>query len=112
MYQNAGDKCVRHGDHDRFVKTASVITKIFLLDGCRRDSDGYYWITGRVDDVLNVSGHRIGLQKLRVLVAHPKVSKPMVGFPQYQGQGIYCYVTLMSGELRRTSLRTKELGSN
>jgi acetyl-CoA synthetase len=73
----------------------------FTGDGCRRDADGYYWITGRVDDVLNVSGHRLGTAEVEsALVAHPKVSEAaVVGYPHHiKGQGIYCYVTLMVGE--------------
>ena len=91
------------GDHDRFVKTYFSDYKgyYFSGDGCRRDSDGYYWITGRVDDVINVSGHRMGTAEVEsALVAHPKVSEAaVVGFPHdIKGQGIYCYVTLMAGE--------------
>jgi acetyl-CoA synthetase len=73
----------------------------FTGDGCRRDEDGYYWITGRVDDVINVSGHRMGTAEVEsALVAHPKVSEAaVVGYPhEIKGQGIYCYVTLMAGE--------------
>ena len=80
----------------------------FTGDGCRRDSDGYYWITGRVDDVINVSGHRMGTAEVEsALVAHPKVSEAaVVGFPHnIKGQGIYCYVTLMSGETPTEELR-------
>ena len=92
-----------YGDHDRFVKTYFSDFKgyYFSGDGCRRDADGYYWITGRVDDVLNVSGHRMGTAEVEsALVAHPKVSEAaVVGYPHdIKGQGIYCYVTLMSGE--------------
>ncbi len=91
------------GDHDRFVKTYFADYKgyYFSGDGVRRDADGYYWITGRVDDVLNVSGHRMGTAEIEsALVAHPKVSEAaVVGFPhEIKGQGIYCYVTLMEGE--------------
>jgi acetyl-CoA synthetase len=80
----------------------------FTGDGCRRDEDGYYWITGRVDDVLNVSGHRLGTAEIEsALVAHPKVSEAaVVGFPHdIKGQGIYCYVTLMAGEASSPELR-------
>ncbi len=73
----------------------------FTGDGCRRDKDGYYWITGRVDDVINVSGHRLGTAEIEsALVAHPKVSEAaVVGYPHdIKGQGIYCYVTLMANE--------------
>jgi acetyl-CoA synthetase len=92
-----------YGDHDRFVSTYFEQYKgyYFTGDGCRRDKDGYYWITGRVDDVLNVSGHRIGTAEIEsALVAHPRVSEAaVVGFPhEIKGQGIYCYVTLMAGE--------------
>ncbi|HEV2080522.1 MAG TPA: acetyl-coenzyme A synthetase, partial [Allosphingosinicella sp.] len=92
-----------YGDHERFVQTyfSTYKGKYFTGDGCRRDEDGYYWITGRVDDVLNVSGHRIGTAELEsALVAHPKVAEAaVVGYPHdIKGQGIYCYVTLMEGE--------------
>ena len=99
-----------YGDHDRFVKTYFSDYKgyYFTGDGCRRDSDGYYWITGRVDDVINVSGHRMGTAEVEsALVAHPKVSEAaVVGYPHsIKGQGIYCYVTLMSGETPTEELR-------
>ncbi|HEY9010737.1 MAG TPA: acetate--CoA ligase [Devosia sp.] len=92
-----------YGDHQRFVSTYFETYKgyYFTGDGCRRDEDGYYWITGRVDDVLNVSGHRLGTAEVEsALVAHPKVSEAaVVGYPHnIKGQGIYCYVTLMAGE--------------
>jgi acetyl-CoA synthetase len=92
-----------YGDHDRFVQTyfATYKGKYFTGDGCRRDEDGYYWITGRVDDVINVSGHRMGTAEVEsALVAHDMVSEAaVVGYPHdIKGQGIYCYVTLMSGE--------------
>ena len=91
------------GDHERFVSTYFNDFKgyYFTGDGCRRDKDGYYWITGRVDDVLNVSGHRMGTAEIEsALVAHPKVNESaVVGFPHpIKGQGIYAYVSLMSGE--------------
>ncbi len=91
-----------YGDHERFISTYFEQYKGFYFsdDGCRRDSDGYYWITGRVDDVLNVSGHRMGTAEIEsALVSHPKVSEAaVVGYPHdIKGQGIYCYVTLMSG---------------
>jgi acetyl-CoA synthetase len=91
------------GDHDRFVETYFSMYKgyYFSGDGCRRDADGYYWITGRVDDVINVSGHRMGTAEVEsALVAHPKVAEAaVVGYPHdIKGQGIYCYVTLMEGE--------------
>ena len=92
-----------YGDHERFVQTYFSTYKgmYFTGDGCRRDEDGYYWITGRVDDVLNVSGHRMGTAEVEsALVAHPKVSEAaVVGYPHdLKGQGIYVYVTLMAGE--------------
>ncbi len=90
------------GDHERFVQTYFATYKgmYFTGDGCRRDEDGYYWITGRVDDVINVSGHRLGTAEVEsALVAHPKVAEAaVVGAPHdLKGQGIYCYVTLMAG---------------
>jgi len=102
-----------YGDHQRFVDTYFAAYKgmYFTGDGCRRDADGYYWITGRVDDVLNVSGHRMGTAEVEsALVAHPKVSEAaVVGYPHdIKGQGIYCYVTLMAGEEPTEALR-KEL---
>ena len=92
-----------YGDHERFVQTyfSTYPGKYFTGDGCRRDADGYYWITGRVDDVINVSGHRMGTAEVEsALVLHPKVSEAaVVGYPHdIKGQGIYCYVTLMEGE--------------
>jgi len=92
-----------YGDHKRFVETyfSTYKGKYFTGDGCRRDPDGYYWITGRVDDVINVAGHRMGTAEVEsALVAHPKVSEAaVVGYPHdIKGQGIYCYVTLMDGE--------------
>jgi len=99
-----------YGDHDRFVKTYFSDYKgyYFTGDGCRRDADGYYWITGRVDDVINVSGHRMGTAEVEsALVAHEKVSEAaVVGYPHdIKGQGIYCYVTLMAGEEPSDELR-------
>ncbi|AMM86378.1 acetate--CoA ligase [Martelella sp. AD-3] len=90
-----------YGDHHRFVQTyfSTYKGKYFTGDGCRRDEDGYYWITGRVDDVLNVSGHRLGTAEIEsALVSHHFVSEAaVVGYPHpVKGQGIYCYVTLMS----------------
>lgn len=90
-------------DHERFVQTyfSSYPGMYFTGDGCRRDSDGYYWITGRVDDVINVSGHRMGTAEVEsALVSHPKVAEAaVVGYPHdLKGQGIYCYVTLNMGE--------------
>ncbi|MEO9613832.1 MAG: acetate--CoA ligase [Nitratireductor sp.] len=102
-----------YGDHERFVQTyfSTYKGKYFTGDGCRRDADGYYWITGRVDDVINVSGHRMGTAEVEsALVAHDKVSEAaVVGYPHdVKGQGIYCYVTLMSGEAPDDDLK-KEL---
>ncbi len=104
-----------YGDHERFVSTYFETFKgyYFTGDGCRRDADGYYWITGRVDDVINVSGHRMGTAEVEsALVAHAKVSEAaVVGFPHdIKGQGIYAYVTLMEGESPSEELR-KELVS-
>jgi acetyl-CoA synthetase len=101
------------GDHERFEKTYFSDYKgyYFTGDGCRRDADGYYWITGRVDDVINVSGHRMGTAEVEsALVAHAKVAEAaVVGYPHaIKGQGIYAYVTLMNGEEPSDALR-KEL---
>ena len=92
-----------YGDHERFIQTyfSTFEGKYFTGDGAKRDEDGYYWITGRVDDVLNVSGHRMGTAEIEsALVAHPKVAEAaVVGFPHdIKGQGVYCYVTLQAGE--------------
>ncbi|AOO85028.1 acetate--CoA ligase [Bosea vaviloviae] len=102
-----------YGDHKRFEETyfATYPNKYFTGDGCRRDADGYYWITGRVDDVINVSGHRMGTAEVEsALVAHPSVSEAaVVGYPHdIKGQGIYAYVTLMTGEKSSDAL-SKEL---
>jgi len=102
-----------YGDHQRFVQTyfSTYIGRYFTGDGCRRDEDGYYWITGRVDDVINVAGHRLGTAEVEsALVAHAKVSEAaVVGYPHdIKGQGIYAYVTLMAGEEPTEDLR-KEL---
>jgi len=91
------------GDHDRFVQTyfTTYPGMYFAGDGCRRDEDGDYWITGRVDDVINVSGHRLGTAEIEAaLDAHHKVAETaVVGYPHdIKGQGIYCYVTLKAGE--------------
>ena len=99
-----------YGDHKRFVDTyfSAYKGKYFTGDGCRRDADGYYWITGRVDDVINVAGHRMGTAEVEsALVAHPKVSEAaVVGYPHdIKGQGIYCYVTLIAGEKGSDELR-------
>lgn len=98
------------GDHARFIQTYFSTYKglYFTGDGARRDADGYYWITGRVDDVLNVSGHRLGTAEVEsALVAHPKVAEAaVVGFPHdLKGQGIYCYVTLKVGVEPSEALR-------
>ncbi len=98
------------GDHERFVKTYFSDYKgyYFSGDGCRRDADGEYWITGRVDDVINVSGHRMGTPEIEsALVAHETVSEAaVVGYPHpVKGQGIYCYVTLMSDETPSDELK-------
>lgn len=102
-----------YGDHERFIQTyfATYKGKYFTGDGCRRDDDGYYWITGRVDDVINVSGHRMGTAEVEsALVSHDKVSEAaVVGYPHdIKGQGIYSYVTLMAGVEATEDLR-KEL---
>jgi len=102
-----------YGDHKRFEETyfSTYPNTYFTGDGCRRDADGYYWITGRVDDVINVSGHRMGTAEVEsALVSHPKVSEAaVVGYPHdIKGQGIYAYVTLMAGETATNDLR-KEL---
>jgi len=111
-----------YGDHKRFIETyfSTYKAKYFTGDGCRRDKDGYYWITGRVDDVLNVSGHRMGTAEVEsALVSHDTVSEAaVVGYPHdLKGQGIYCYVTLMAGlegsdELRKDLVAhvRKEIG--
>ena len=101
------------GDHERFEKTYFSDYKgyYFTGDGCRRDADGDYWITGRVDDVINVSGHRMGTAEVEsALVAHAKVAEAaVVGYPHdIKGQGIYCYITLNAGEPASDDLK-KEL---
>ncbi|HYC03911.1 MAG TPA: acetate--CoA ligase [Azospirillaceae bacterium] len=103
------------GDHERFVQTYFSTFKgmYFTGDGCRRDEDGYYWITGRVDDVINVSGHRMGTAEVEsALVAHPKVAEAaVVGYPHdIKGQGIYAYVTLNAGEQPSEELRKELVG--
>ena len=97
-------------DHARFKETyfSQFPGRYFTGDGCRRDEDGYYWITGRVDDVINVSGHRMGTAEVEsALVAHKKVAEAaVVGFPHdIKGQGIFAYVTLMEGEAPSEELR-------
>jgi acetyl-CoA synthetase len=104
-----------YGDHERFVQTyfSTYPGKYFTGDGCRRDEDGYYWITGRVDDVINVSGHRMGTAEVEsALVAHPQVSEAaVVGYPHdIKGQGIYAYVTLMAGTEPSETLRKELVG--
>ena len=100
------------GDHDRFIETYFKMYpgKYFSGDGVRRDEDGYYWITGRVDDVINVSGHRMGTAEVEsALVLHDAVAEAaVVGYPHdIKGQGIYAYVTLMSGVEASDDLRTE-----
>ena len=92
-----------YGDHKRFIDTyfSQFDGKYFTGDGCRRDKDGYYWITGRVDDVIIVSGHNLGTAEIEsAFVKHPKVAEAaVVGYPHdIKGNGLYCYVTLNSGE--------------
>jgi acetyl-CoA synthetase len=101
-----------YGDHERFVQTyfSTFPGRYFTGDGCRRDADGYYWITGRVDDVINVSGHRMGTAEVEsALVAHGKVAEAaVVGYPHdIKGQGIYAYVTLNVGEATSEDLRAE-----
>ena len=102
-----------YGDHQRFIDTyfSQHDGKYFTGDGCKRDEDGYYWITGRVDDVIIVSGHNLGTAEIEsAFVAHPKVAEAaVVGYPHnIKGQGLYCYVTLKIGEVGSDAL-TKEL---
>ena len=118
----SGNLCITHswpgqartvyGDHDRFIEAyfSTFPGKYFTGDGCRRDEDDYYWITGRVDDVINVSGHRMGTAEVEsALVLHPQVAEAaVVGYPHdVKGQGIYCYVTLMEGEEATDELATE-----
>ena len=117
-----GNLCIDHswpgqmrtvyGDHQRFIETyfTTFPGRYFTGDGARRDADGYYWITGRVDDVLNVSGHRMGTAEVEsALVAHPKVAEAaVVGYPHdIKGQGIYAYVTLIAGATPDTTLASE-----
>jgi acetyl-CoA synthetase len=117
-----GNLCIDHswpgqmrtvyGDHQRFIETyfTTFSGRYFTGDGARRDADGYYWITGRVDDVLNVSGHRMGTAEVEsALVAHPKVAEAaVVGYPHdIKGQGIYAYVTLIAGATPDTALASE-----
>ena len=121
--KNEGNLCIAdswpgqmrtvYGDHKRFIETyfSQYDGYYFTGDGCKRDEDGYYWITGRVDDVINVSGHRMGTAEVEsALVSHEKVSEAaVVGFPhEIKGQGIYAYVTLNAGERGNEEIR-KEL---
>jgi acetyl-CoA synthetase len=104
-----------YGDHQRFIDTyfKTYPGKYFTGDGCRRDEDGYYWITGRVDDVINVAGHRLGTAEVEsALVAHTSVSEAaVVGYPHdIKGQGIYAYVTLMTGVQPSEELRKELVG--
>ncbi len=104
-----------YGDHQRFIDTyfKQYPGKYFTGDGCRRDEDGYYWITGRVDDVINVAGHRLGTAEVEsALVAHSKVAEAaVVGYPHdIKGQGIYAYVTLIVGETPSEELREELVG--
>jgi len=99
-----------YGDHQRFIQTyfSQYPGKYFTGDGCRRDEDGYYWITGRIDDVINVSGHRMGTAEVEsALVEHPLVAEAaVVGMPHdIKGQGIYAYVTTMDGVADSDDLR-------
>ncbi|NVE95903.1 acetate--CoA ligase [Altererythrobacter lutimaris] len=101
-----------YGDHERFIQTyfSTYTGKYFTGDGCKRDEDGYYWITGRVDDVINVSGHRMGTAEVEsALVLHDLVAEAaVVGYPHdIKGQGIYCYVTLNAGEEGSDELYTE-----
>jgi acetyl-CoA synthetase len=120
---NEGNLCIKfpwpgvtrtiYGDHDRYLETyfSSFPGKYFTGDGCKRDSDGYYWITGRVDDVINVSGHRMGTAEVEsALVSHPEVAEAaVVGFPhEIKGQGIYAFVTLLAG-VEETPEKIQEL---
>jgi acetyl-CoA synthetase len=117
-----GNLCIGHswpgqmrtvyGDHQRFIETyfTTFPGRYFTGDGARRDEDGYFWITGRVDDVLNVSGHRMGTAEVEsALVAHPKVAEAaVVGYPHdIKGQGIYAYVTLVTDEVADDQLATE-----
>ena len=98
-----------YGNHQRFIDTyfSQFNGKYFSGDGCRRDKDGYYWITGRVDDVIIVSGHNLGTAEIEsAFVAHPKVAEAaVVGYPHdIKGNGLYCYVTLNVGEVESDQL--------
>ncbi len=122
---NEGNLCIKsswpgqmrtvYGDHDRFIETyfSQYDGYYFTGDGCRRDEDDYYWITGRVDDVINVSGHRMGTAEVEsALVSHNKVAEAaVVGFPhEIKGQGIYAYVTLIAGEKINDEIKKDLIG--
>ena len=122
---NEGNLCIKnswpgqmrtvYGDHDRFIETyfSQYDGYYFTGDGCRRDDDNYYWITGRVDDVINVSGHRMGTAEVEsALVSHNKVAEAaVVGFPhEIKGQGIYAYVTLIAGEKINDKIKKDLIG--
>ena len=101
-----------YGDHQRFVDTyfSQFDGKYFTGDGCKRDEDGYYWITGRVDDVIIVSGHNLGTAEIEsAFVSHSKVSEAaVVGYPHdIKGNGLYCYVSLKVGEEYSEELRNE-----
>ena len=117
---NEGNLCIKrswpgqmrtvYGDHKRFIETyfSQYDGYYFTGDGCKRDEDDYYWITGRVDDVINVSGHRMGTAEVEsALVSHEKVAEAaVVGFPhEIKGQGIYAYVTLIAGEEKSNQIK-------
>tara|TARA_S200000501_G_scaffold370855_1_gene412797 strand:- start:969 stop:2909 length:1941 start_codon:yes stop_codon:yes gene_type:complete len=122
---NEGNLCIKgswpgqmrtvYGDHNRFIETyfSQYDGYYFTGDGCRRDEDDYYWITGRVDDVINVSGHRMGTAEVEsALVSHSKVAEAaVVGFPhEIKGQGIYAYVTLIAGEKTSDEIKKDLIG--
>jgi acetyl-CoA synthetase len=122
---NEGNLCIKnswpgqmrtvYGDHDRFIETyfSQYDGYYFTGDGCRRDDDNYYWITGRVDDVINVSGHRMGTAEVEsALVSNNKVAEAaVVGFPhEIKGQGIYAYVTLIAGEKINDKIKKDLIG--
>ena len=99
-----------YGDHDRFISTyfSQFEGKYFTGDGCKRDADGYYWITGRVDDVIIVSGHNLGTAEIEsAFVSHPEVSEAaVVGYPHnIKGSGLYCYVSLKVGSNPNDNLK-------
>ena len=103
-----------YGDHNRFIETyfSQFDGKYFTGDGCRRDKDGYYWITGRVDDVIIVSGHNLGTAEIEsAFVAHPKVAEAaVVGYPHdIKGNGLYCYVTLNVWRNKKMAILEREL---